>query len=62
MLSNDIYAIANFNSILIVKTTNTTFINILLRNLNIRDAQITITKASIIASLTNVQSILASIK
>ncbi len=62
MLSNDIYAIANFNNILIVKTTNTTFINILLRNLNIRDAQITITKASIIASLTNVQSILASIK
>ncbi len=37
MLLNNIYTIASFNNILIIKVTNTIFINILLKNLNIKD-------------------------
>lgn len=59
MLSNDIYAIANFDNALIVKTID---INALSKNLNAKNMQIITIRASVIANLTNVQFTLTNIK
>ncbi len=62
ILLSNIYAIVSFDNILIAKAINTIFINILLKNLDIKDIQVIIIRANTIVSLTNARFVLASIR
>ena len=60
ILWNDIYAIASFDSVFIVEIMNITFINILSRNSNVKNAQNFIIRKIVIINSTNARYAMTS--